>query len=673
MAKELIDYFRSEANDLTAQMTEELLQLEKTPSREPLSRLLRHAHTLKGAARIVGQAEVAELLHQFEEVLEPFRSSDSAPGSSQITNLLNIIDKVCIQLDGLHHKSTPQVPESPVAPLGGWSNSIDEVESLMETLFSSFTEVSSLRRHLDEFERQKTLFELLISQLQTQSAFSVTRGLAEDLFQQSKRLERRLVGGIEQLERDLQQVREGTERLRLARFDSILPLLRRAVRDSAVRADRKVEFRMTGGEIRLEHRLLTSLQNALVQAISNSVVHGIETAAERHQKGKSLYGNITLEIQRVGKDITFTYRDDGCGFDLAKARKVLQKQGYTPQSWSDSTVLETMMTSGVSMAQELTLSAGRGLGLGLIQETALSLGGNVKLRSEPGVFTELQFQLPWSLAVLEFLEVQTGLSPQTGLHKVLIPLESVRSTVRLQELPRSQSSHSETVIYEGASLRLVSLGSVLAQTEAEEKIALILKVEDSLVAATVASLSGVQTASLMPLPHWVQSIPLVAGAVLDSDGNPQLVLNVDGLLQAPSARSRVSELTVAPPRRLLVIDDSLTTRTLQESILTSAGYSVDLASSGEEGLEMLQHGPYSLILVDVEMPGIDGFTFVRRLRESPVPDLPAVLVTSRDSLEDKAEADRVGVQGYIVKSEYTPRKLLNLVEEILQKSSGEMS
>jgi two-component system, chemotaxis family, sensor kinase CheA len=168
-----------------------------------------------------------------------------------------------------------------------------------------------------------------------------------------------------------------------------------------------------------------------------------------------------------------------------------------------------------------------------------------------------------------------------------------------------------------------------------------------------------------PLPEQAPASAIVAGVFLDAEGNPQLVLDPDGLV-AEARRGDTTELEPTPPGRpVLVIDDSLTTRMLEQSILESAGYDVDVAQSGEEAIEILRRKRYALFLVDVEMPGMDGFTFIERIRsDSALHEIPAILVTSRASPEDRQRGQDVGAQGYIIKSEFDQAKLLTMISSL---------
>jgi two-component system chemotaxis sensor kinase CheA len=178
----------------------------------------------------------------------------------------------------------------------------------------------------------------------------------------------------------------------------------------------------------------------------------------------------------------------------------------------------------------------------------------------------------------------------------------------------------------------------------------------------VERLRGTQNLILRPLPDCTPSDPVVAGASLDAEGHPQLVLDPQGLVEHVGRAG--SALAAMPSSRapILVIDDSLTTRMLEQSILESAGYEVDLATSGEEGLERARQRSYALFLVDVEMPGMDGFSFIERAREDPIlRDIPAVLVTSRASPEDRQRGSSAGARAYIVKGEFDQSELLEQI------------
>src|SRR5580692_8972316 len=196
--------------------------------------------------------------------------------------------------------------------------------------------------------------------------------------------------------------------------------------------------------------------------------------------------------------------------------------------------------------------------------------------------------------------------------------------------------------------------------------AVVIEGANALAAVGVERLCGTQNLVLRPLPELTPCDPIVAGASFDAEGYPQLVLDPHGVVEHVHRAGPALSAASAPRAPILVIDDSLTTRMLEQSILESAGYEVDVATSGEEALERVRKRRYALFLVDVEMPGMDGFSFIERTRSEPIlRDIPAVLVTSRNAPEDRRRGEQAGASAYIVKGEFDQNYLLRMTKELV--------
>ncbi len=225
-----------------------------------------------------------------------------------------------------------------------------------------------------------------------------------------------------------------------------------------------------------------------------------------------------------------------------------------------------------------------------------------------------------------------------------------------------------SVLYEKSAIPFVPLSKALdgARPAASRNwTAAVVAGAGGLAALGVDRLLGAARVVVRPLPEHADADAIVAGLFLDAEGNPQLFLDPDGLV-TKAYRTEEAALDQAPSKRpVLVVDDSLTTRMLEQSILESAGYDVDVALSAEEALESARRKRYALFLVDVEMPGMDGFSFVRHVRSDPaIHDIPAILVTSRNAPEDRQRGRDVGAQGYIVKSEFNQVELLKMIKPL---------
>ena len=481
-------------------------------------------------------------------------------------------------------------------------------------------------------------------------------------------LQRTLGSGAEQMERELSQVREAAEHLRLVAARFMFVALERTARDVALSLGKRVTFEKRGGEIRLDAHILGAIQAALVQAVRNAVAHGIETPAQRAAVGKAPEGRITIEVSRRGNHAAFVCRDDGRGVDIEAVRRALQLKGLAAQdiaSPDGQAMLDLLLQGGISTSAAVTGISGRGIGLDVIREAVQQLNGSVRVQTQPGGGTTLELVVPLSLAALDALMVEAA-----G-RTMVIPLSAVQQIRRLDKSDIARTSGDASIVLDGNVVPFVPLARVVHADDsgwnnASACSAVILKGGGSLGAIGVDRLRGTRNVVLRPLPSLLRADPVIAGACLDSEGLPQLVLDPDQLVEAVRGTRFASAARQTRRPVVLVIDDSLTTRMLEQSILESAGYEVELAASAEEALERAKANHHALFLVDVEMPGMDGFTFIERIRADPaLRDIPAILVTSRASPDDRERGLKVGARAYIVKSEFDQIELLGRIRSLV--------
>jgi two-component system, chemotaxis family, sensor kinase CheA len=377
---------------------------------------------------------------------------------------------------------------------------------------------------------------------------------------------------------------------------------------------------------------------------------------------------VTLEVRRRGNRVSFACRDDGRGVDLEAVRRVAQRRGLLSaetQQLGPEDVLRLLLKGGISTSGTVTEVSGRGIGLDIVREAANRLGGEVSVRTEARTGTTLEIAVPVSLSSLDALVVEAG------DQAAAIPLDAVRRTVRVSAADVVRTAEGESILFDGKVIPFAPLAHPLcARTTASPTprawSAVVVESGGALAAVGVDRLLGTENVVLRPLPKLTPADPLMAGASLDAEGNPQVVLAPQALVAA--VHHLGTEVEAAPALRppILVIDDSLTTRMLEQSILELAGYEVDLATSGEEALEKARRRRYALFLVDVEMPGMDGFAFITQTRADPeLRKVPAVLVTSRSSPEDRQRGETVGAQAYIVKSEFDQTALVERIRTLV--------
>jgi two-component system, chemotaxis family, sensor kinase CheA len=267
-----------------------------------------------------------------------------------------------------------------------------------------------------------------------------------------------------------------------------------------------------------------------------------------------------------------------------------------------------------------------------------------------------------------------GLIVEAGGTTATMPLDAVRRCVRLGADEVAAATATARLAHEREVLPFLPLAQALRVTPAEEEprsgVAVVLAADRDTVAIGVDRLAGISTLVARPLPDLAPAAPVIGSVSIDLDGNPRLVLDAHGLVaeaRQESTTARGDASASAKPRMpILVVDDSLTTRMLERSILESAGYEVDLAASGEEGLERARSREYGLYLSDIDMPGIDGFTFVARAKADPqLAHVPAILVSSRASAEDKRRGTEAGAAAYVIKGEFNQEELLAHIRRLI--------
>jgi two-component system chemotaxis sensor kinase CheA len=671
-------YFRLEARELLDQCAQSILELERgDPSVAPIQRLLRLMHTLKGAARVVRQTEIADRAHTIEDALAPFRDTATCLTHDDIDPILDHLADIDRRMRILAPiKPAALAAFKPLQEEPSRTIRADIVE--MDMVLDGVAETHGLLTRLHDAGRGLGQAQRLAEVLQAQLAVQRHHGgaserllaITDELLREIGTVERDLRSTGDQMDRELRQLRDAAERLRLVPVGSLFTVLERTALDAARVLGKHVKFGARGGEMRVDSHVLGTMQSALIQLIRNAVAHGVEPASERRRSNKPETGTVSICVSRRGRRIVFECHDDGGGLDLDSIRRIASQRGVSDPGvrHADATALiRLLLRGGITTSETVTEMSGRGVGLDVVREAIERLGGEVSVRTERGQGTAFELVVPSSLSAFEVLIVEAG-----DYGEVAIPLDAVRGTARVNAHEILPAPPGAAVLYGGQAVSFSVLSAVLndaRRTIRERSSMVILAGADGLAAIGVDRLLGTTNLVARPLPHELRTSAIVAGAAFDTEGNPQLILDPDSIVSAvrlgTPAQAEAAPAVTRP--RILVIDDSLTTRMLEQSILESAGYDVDVALSAEEGLRAAHRTRYALFLVDVEMPGMDGFTFVEQIRsDQGLHEIPAILVTSRAAPEDLHRGRVVGSQGYVIKSEFDQSRLLALIKSLVR-------
>lgn len=582
MAKDPYKYFRVEAREILDSLSQGILELEAGAAapQDAVAGLLRRAHTLKGAARVVKQPRIAEAAHAMEDVLARYRETGAPVDAESTSGLLRFVDSVSAMLSSLDapaaapttfpaRRSTP--PLNTIPPVNGQAEAaaepgaplaiaetvrieIQEMDALLHEIGELGVRVSGIRQSMSAVAQAQLFASALAEELRSAqlggapaSAIERGRALAKDVSETLEGGQAQLLAGLERTERELVQLRDLSERLRLVTASSIFAPLLRAVRDAAATTGKSVELETSGGEVRLEAHMLSALRDALLHVVRNAVAHGIESPAERAALGKSATGRIELRVERRGSRVAFVCRDDGRGIDVAAVARAGMERGLLSPAEAATLDMDraaaVIFKAGVSTTSAVDEVSGRGVGLDVVQEVVTRFQGELSARSEPGRGTTIDICLPISLSSITALGVET--SGQTAW----VPLDAVLRTLYVGETDVARANGGDALVYEDRAVPFIGLEARLAQgarspRRGGPRPVLVLRAGGVVAAVGVDRLRGVAPIVVRPLPRNVRACTLVAGAAFDSEGTPELVLDPRGLVQAalaappPATRAR---------------------------------------------------------------------------------------------------------------------------------------
>ncbi len=471
----------------------------------------------------------------------------------------------------------------------------------------------------------------------------------------------------EQLVQDLEQEVMAARLLPIATVYAGLP---RTVRDLAQATGKQARLELHGESVELDRKVLELINDPLLHLVRNALDHGIESPSERQAAGKNPQGLVEVSAETTGGEVRVTISDDGRGLDPERLRERAIRLGMIVASaattLSDVDALDLIFQPGFSTAALVTDISGRGVGMDVVRTNLTELGGQVRVESQVGQGTRIVLTLPLTLVTTRVLLVQVGRST------FAIPAGGCYGTIWVQRSQLRPLEGQPTIEIEGRTVVVLPLADLLG-VEGTSPLAQRTRAPAVLagsvqrpVAMLVDALLDEREAVVKPLGTLLEAQKRYGGAVQLGDGGLVLLLN-------PLLLAHVARVSAPPPptearrrSRLLVADDSFTTRELIRSILQSAGYEVTAAVDGTDALDRLRAQPYDLLVSDVEMPRLDGFQLTARLREEPaLRDLPVVLITSLASEEHRRRGLEAGAQAYIVKSQFNQESLLDVIRQLL--------
>jgi two-component system chemotaxis sensor kinase CheA len=465
-------------------------------------------------------------------------------------------------------------------------------------------------------------------------------------------------------------LREDLRALRMVPAALALEPAARAVREAALRLGKEVEVRLQGGDVRLDRHLVDDLRAPLLHLVRNAVDHGIEPAEARRAKGKPAAGTITVLVEPRGSRVAVVVEDDGGGLDLPAIRAAAVRAGLVGAEAAarapEPEAARWVFAPGLSTARSVTTVSGRGVGLDAVADAMARMRGAVEVKSEPGVGTRFELDLPLTLAAT------SGVLVRLGELTAILPADAVE---RVLVLEQAGWSRAHGVVRVGdADVPFATLAEVLGVAERPlegRAIGLVLALGSQRAVIAVEEVLGEQEVVVTALGGLASRAAHLAGAALLDDGRILGVLAPGEILRR--LRPIVASGRALAPGALtaIVADDTIASRTLMAGLLEGAGFGVRIAADGDAALALISEGPCDVLVSDVQMPRLDGLGLTRRLRADPRwRELPVVLVSTLDGPADVEAGLAAGATAYLSKRELAGDALVEVVRRLLAGRRG---
>ncbi len=471
------------------------------------------------------------------------------------------------------------------------------------------------------------------------------------------------------------QLQDDISAMRMVSFETLLGTFQRIVRDVARDTNKLVHFDVMGSTVEFDKTVLDALKDPIMHLLRNAVDHGVEMPDKREKNGKSPTGRVSLSVEQRGNEIVVRIEDDGAGIDPAQIRRVAVKAGVLSQTeadlLNDDEARSLVFHPGLTTTTHVTTISGRGVGMDVVQDRVESLRGRVSVQSKIGSGTAIILNVPVSLTRIRCVVLHVGGEDYA------IPSAVITRMMSMSRTEIFTAENREMIVIDERPVPLVSMGDLLGATLSERKAdeikLVVVRATDRTVAFEVDDLESERELVLKPLGPEIARAHFVSGAALLGTGQVMIVLDANDLVRTatgatlPRARSMQQKVEKAERKlRVLIADDSITTRTLEKNILETAGFKVSVAIDGAEAWRMVNEADFDVVISDVEMPNMDGLLLTREIKNnSRTKQIPVILLTSLSKPEQREAGRKAGADAYLVKSQFNQGELIRTIQSVI--------
>lgn len=660
----LLQTFSEELRESHQALVDLLLKFGKSNKEidpSDIQALFRTAHNIKGAARSVSLDAIAAIAHQLEDIFSQWRGGECLPNKEDVARCMTLADRL----------------------LSLFSESTEKQSKQVEFLKIPLERIEKINTKSDELINHKLYFENMLLDLNgayrsferlkiaaRQSDQDIVTGMDSDFLKIIENANQ-MLNNFDRSVYDLQSL---LREMRLIPISHILTPLKRHVHELAASLQKKVTLEVVGDEIEVDKSILDLMTDPLKHLIRNAIDHGIETEDQRKKSNKNAQGCIRIIISQLGGKIQIALSDDGRGIDLEGIKKKLVAEKYVEKNeitqFTDQELLQFIMKPGFTTSNEVTEISGRGVGLDIVLSQIEKAKGSIKIDTHLGKGTTFIIDLPLTLTTTRCLVVRVGdqsfMIPSLALNSLYAISSTDLKTVDA-ELVFVANDNPVPVRFLGSLLRITS------EIDLDKQYHGILfgDKKDSMI-VLVDQIDNEHDCVIRPLPAPLNALKLYIGVSQTGANELVPVLNPRILFRLAMQHATVEPLLKKNTEKemtrknILIVDDSLTTRSLSANALRAAGYQVTLSSDGRQAWNVLQKNTFDCVVSDIEMPHMNGYELTKLIKaHATLKSSPVIIVSSHDSDDEKAMCVSCGADAYLSKSQFNSKSLIDLIESLL--------
>jgi two-component system chemotaxis sensor kinase CheA len=548
---------------------------------------------------------------------------------------------------------------------------IDFLQGDLEDLAQNYFKVKKSTRDFFKKDRRGSEFENFFS------LFHYLESNLHDLKKHVRNLRRLRKDYLRQGENHTKEIQKNIQNIRLIPAGEIFRPFKAIVQSLAGAEGKNIDFQIQGQEIRADRLVYEKLKSSVLHIVKNAVVHGIEKPGIRKKMGKKIFGLVMLSLQKRGNMLEISIEDDGQGLDTERIKEEALKNNIISEKLREKIQPEdikyAILQPGISTSSQITDLYGRGMGMAIVQDTLNHLQGDIEIDFEEKRGTRFKLKVPLNIANLRILKVITA-GEVFG-----IPLNCIEHLFKFHADEIVSLDGKPAIRLDGQYYSVVNLSSFIGLetkvlvTESNKISMLRIRIQGKIFSLIVDEILEEKEVLVKDLPRPLQKNNYFSGAFSDLDGSVRLILNPfaisEFLFQEKSDFFRLrkkAEEKIVRKSTILVVDDSITTRTMEKTILESEGFTVHTAVDGLDALKFLEVEKVDLIISDIDMPRMDGFSLVEAIKgNKALKDIPVIIVTSMESNQDKERGLNLGANAYIVKQKFEQENLIQTIRQIL--------